>query len=115
MRLKPLNLTCLKPFVERIFRKISEVKHIRTNKPQNRICPTFVLTLPSLHRLQEDAEQDEGDTEIEGEIDFATFAKDEEGKNDGVTRFEIVCQINGKGREAFQSLDLQEIHANGAE
>ena len=76
---------------------------------------TLCATFPGLHRLQEDTEQDEGDTEIEGEIDLATFAEDEEGQNDGVTRFEIVRQVNGKGREALQGLDLQQIHAHGAE
>ena len=65
--------------------------------------------------LDEESEQDEGYAHVEGEIDFAPLAEDEEGQNDGVTRFEIVRQVNGKGREALQGLDLQQIHAHGAE
>ena len=57
--------------------------------------------LPASNRLQKDAEQNESNAEVEGEIDLATFAKDEEGKGDGVTGFEIISQVDGEGREAF--------------
>ena len=43
------------------------------------------------------------------------FAKDEEGKYNRVTRFEIIRQINGEGGEMLQGLNLQEIHTNCAE
>ena len=72
-------------------------------------------TAPGFHRLEEDAEQDEGDTEIEGEIDFAAFTKDEEGEDDGVAGFEIICQIDGEGRETLQGLNLKQIHTYGTE
>ena len=62
--------------------------------------------LPASNRLQKDAEQDESDAEVEGEIDLVAFAKDEEGKGDVVTVFEIISQVDGEGREAFQGLDL---------
>ena len=52
---------------------------------------------PGFHRLQEDAEQDEGDTEVEGEVDLAALAEDEEGENDGIAGFEVIRQIDGKG------------------
>ena len=55
------------------------------------------LFLPGLHRLEEDAEQDEGNAKIEREIDLAALAKDEEGKDDGVAGFEVVRQIDGEG------------------
>ena len=62
--------------------------------------------VPGLQRLQENAEQNERNAEVEGEIDFATFAEDEEGEDYRVARFEIIGQINGKGRKAFQGLNL---------
>ena len=73
------------------------------------------LFLPCLHRLQEDAEEDEGDAEVEGEVDLAALAEDEEGEDDGIAGFKVIRQIDGEGREAFQGLDLQEIHGYGAE
>ena len=57
---------------------------------------------PGLHRLEEDAEQDEGNAEVEGEVDFTTHAKDEEGEDDGVAGFKIIRQIDGEGREVLQ-------------
>ena len=77
--------------------------------------PCSSVTAPGFHRLEEDAEQDEGDAEVEGEIDFTTLAKDEEGENDGVAGFEIIRQIDGKGREALQGLNLKQIHTYGTE
>ena len=65
---------------------------------------------PGLHRLEEDAEQDEGNAEVEGEVDFTTLAKDEEGEDDGVAGFKIIRQIDGEGREALQGLNLKQIH-----
>ena len=38
-------------------------------------------------RLEEDAQQDEGNAEVEREVDFTTFAKDEEGQNDSIAGF----------------------------
>ena len=65
--------------------------------------------------LQQDAEQDEGYAHVEGEIDFAAFAEDEEGQTDGVAGLEVVSEIDGEGREPLQGLNLQEVHTNGAE
>ena len=65
--------------------------------------------------LKQDTKQDEGDADIEGEIDLAPFAKDKKGQDDGVTGFQIIGQIDRESREAFQCLNLQEIHAHGAE
>ena len=65
--------------------------------------------------MQQDAQQDEGDAKVEGEIDLASFAKDEEGKNDGVTGLKVVGKVDGEGRQAFQRLNLKQIHANGTE
>jgi len=62
--------------------------------------------LPASNRLQKDAEQDESDAEVEGEIDLAAFAKNEESKGDGVTGFKIISQVDGEGGEALQRLDL---------
>ena len=56
------------------------------------------LFLPGLHRLEEDAEQDEGNAKIKREIDLAALTKDEEGEDDGVAGFEVIRQIDGKGR-----------------
>ena len=70
---------------------------------------------PDFHRLKQDAEQDEGDADVEREINFAALAEDEEGEDDGVAGLEVVGEIDGEGREALQGLNLQEVHANGAE
>lgn len=66
-------------------------------------------------RLQHHAKQNEGNAEVEGEIDFATLAKDEEGKDDGIAGLQIVGQVDGEGREPFQGLNLEQIHAHRAE
>lgn len=68
-----------------------------------------------LHGLEEDTQQDEGNAEVEREVDFATFTKDEESQDDGVAGLKIVSEVDGKGRKALQSLDLQQIHADGTE
>ena len=65
--------------------------------------------------LQQDAEQDEGYAHVEGEIDFAPLAEDEEGEDDGVAGLEVVSEIDGEGRQPLQGLNLQEVHTNGAE
>lgn len=56
------------------------------------------MIAPGLRRLKKYTEQDEGDAEVEGEVYFATFAKDEEGEDDGVARFKIIRQIDSEGR-----------------
>ena len=61
----------------------------------------LALTSPGFHRLEEYAEKDEGDAEVEGEIDFAALAEDEEGEDDGIAGFQVVCQVNGEGGETF--------------
>ena len=69
-----------------------------------RIVPKFQYFLrypPSLHGLQKHADEDESNAEIEGEVYFTSFAKDEEGEDDGVAGLEVVGQVDGKGREAF--------------
>ena len=73
------------------------------------------LFLPYPLRLEKNAEENQCNADIEGEVDFTTFAKDEECQDDGITRFEVIGQVNGKGRKALQGLDLQEIHTNGTE
>lgn len=65
--------------------------------------------------MKENTEQNQADADIEGVIELTPLAKDEEGKDDGITRFEIVRQIDGKGRKALQRLDLQQIHTNRTE
>jgi hypothetical protein len=65
--------------------------------------------------LEKNTEQNQADAEIKGVIKFTSFAKDKESKDDGITRFQIIGQIDSKGREALQCLNLQQIHANGAE
>ena len=57
-----------------------------------------ILFLPDLQRLEEDTDEDEGDTKVEREIDFTTLAKDEEGKDNRIARLEIVSEIDSKGR-----------------
>ena len=79
------------------------------------MAPVRTLTAPGFHRLEKDAEKDEGDAKIEGEVDFVALAEDEEGEDDGIAGFEVVSQIDGEGREALQSLNLQEIHAYSTE
>ena len=65
--------------------------------------------------MEENTEQNQTDADIKRVIKFTPFAKDEESKDDGITRFQIIRQIDRKGREALQRLDLQQIHADGAE
>jgi hypothetical protein len=65
--------------------------------------------------LQSNAENDEADAQIEGEIHFTSFTEDEESEDNGVTGFEVIGEIDGKGREALQGLNLQKVHAYGAE
>ena len=65
--------------------------------------------------LKEDAEQDEGDADVEREIDLAPFAEDEEGEDDGVAGLEVVGQIDSEGRQTLQGLNLQEVHTDGTE
>ena len=67
------------------------------------------------HRLEEDAQQDEGNAEVEREINLPAFAEDEEGEDNRVAGLKVIRQIDSKGREAFQGLDLEQIHGNGAE
>ena len=57
-----------------------------------------ILFLPDLQRLEEDTDEDKGDTKVEREIDFTTLAKDEEGKDNRIARLEIVSEIDSKGR-----------------
>ena len=71
--------------------------------------------LPYSLRLKKNAEENQCNADVEGEVDFTTFAKDEESQDDGITRFEVIGQVDSKGRKALQGLDLQEIHANGTE
>lgn len=71
--------------------------------------------MPGLHRLQEYAKQDEGDAEVEGEINLATLAENEESKDNSVAWLKIICQIDGKSGEALQGLDLKQIYTNGTE
>ena len=59
------------------------------------------------HGLKKDAQQDEGNAEVEREVDFATFAKDEEGQDDSIAGFEVVGEVDSEGGKAFQGLDLQ--------
>ena len=84
---------------------------------QRATCNTEQVTSlpPSTTGLQEDAEQDEGDADVEREIDFTALAEDEESEDDGVAGFEVVGEIDGEGREALQGLYLQQVHAHGAE
>ena len=70
---------------------------------------------PGLHRLKKDTEQDEGDAEVEGEIDLTALAEDEEGEDNRIAGLEIIRQVHSEGREALQGLDLQQIHAHGTE
>jgi len=58
------------------------------------------------HGLEEDAQQDKGNAEVERKVDFATFAKDEEGQDNGIAGFEVIGEIDGEGGKALQSLDL---------
>ena len=88
---------------------------MKRSQPGNKCLPCSSGTAPGFHRLEEDAEQDEGDAEVEGEIDFTTLAKDEESEDDGVAGFEIIRQIDGEGRETFQGLNLKQIHTYGTE
>ena len=66
----------------------------------------FSVTTPYFHRLQEDAEQDESNAEVEGKVDLTTFAEDEEGEDDGIAWFKVIRQIDGKGGETLQGLNL---------
>ena len=77
--------------------------------------PVRALTAPGFHRLEKDAEKDEGDAKIEGEIDLAPFPEDEEGEDNRIAGLEVVSQVDGEGGEALQSLNLQEIHAYSTE
>ena len=79
------------------------------------MAPVRALTSPGFHRLEEDTEKDEGNADVEREIDFAALTEDEESEDDGIAGFEVVGQINGEGGKALQSLDLQEIHAYSTE
>ena len=65
--------------------------------------------------MQQHAEQNEADAEIEGEVDFAAFTEDEEGQADGVAGLQIVRQVDGKGRQALQGHYLEDVHGYGAE
>ena len=56
------------------------------------------LFLPNLQRLETDAEQDEGNAEVERDIYLAALAKDEEGEDDDIAGFEVIRQIDGEGR-----------------
>ena len=64
------------------------------------------MVAPGLHRLKEHAEQDEGDAEVEGEINFTPLAEDEEGEDDGVARLKVIRQVDGKSRQSLQGLNL---------
>ena len=70
------------------------------------MASSATMVAPGLHRLKEHAEQDEGDAEVEGEINFTPLAEDEEGEDDGVARFKVIRQIDGKGRQSLQGLNL---------
>ena len=65
--------------------------------------------------LQEDAEQNERDADIERVVDFATLAENDKGQDNRVTGFEIIGQVDCEGREALQGLNLQEIHTHRTE
>ena len=65
--------------------------------------------------MQQDAQKDEGDAEVEGEINLATLAENEESEDNSVAWLKIICQIDGKSGEALQGLDLKQIYANGTE
>ena len=64
--------------------------------------------------LKQHADQDKCYADIKGEVDFSPFAKNEECENDGVAWLKSVGESYGKGRKAFQSLNLKQVHANGA-
>lgn len=70
------------------------------------MASSATMVAPGLHRLKEHAEQDEGDAEVEGEINFTPLAEDEEGEDDGVARFKVIRQIDGKSRQSLQGLNL---------
>ena len=70
---------------------------------------------PHSQALQQYTEHDERNAQIEGEVDFAPLAEDDEGKYNGVAGLQIVGQVDGEGREMLQGLLLQQVHANGAE
>ena len=68
------------------------------------------MNSPYFHRLQDNTDQDEGNAQIEREIDFATLTKDEKSEDDGVTRLKVVRQIDGKCRQSLQGLNLKQVH-----
>ena len=78
------------------------------------LCKGTTLS-PGTSGLQEDAEQNEGDADIEREINLTTLAEDEEGEDDGVAGLEVVGQIDSEGRQTLQGLNLQEVHTDGTE
>ena len=53
--------------------------------------------MQGLYWLQKDAEEDECDAKIEGKVDFAALAEDEEGEDNGIAGLEIVGEIDGEG------------------
>lgn len=64
------------------------------------------LNLQRTTGLKKDTKEDEGDADVEGEIDFPTLAKDKKSQNNRVARLQVVCEIDGKGRKALQGLNL---------
>ena len=84
----------------------------------NRSKIAFISLSAFLHGaegLQQHAEDDEGDAQIEREVDLAALAEDEEGQDDGVAGLQVVGQVDGEGRQALQGLNLHQVHAHGAE
>ena len=65
--------------------------------------------------LQQDAQQDEGDAKVEGEIDLTPLTENEEGEDDRIAGFEVVSQIDGEGRKALECLNLKQIHRHSTE
>lgn len=65
--------------------------------------------------LQADAQNDEGNTDVEGEVEQTGFAEKQESHEDGVARLEVVGEVDGEGRQTFEHLYLQYVEASRAE
>ena len=77
----------------------------------------FVLNSPSLPSpcLQQNTKNYESNANIEWEVQFPCLAEEKEGKQNGVAWLKVVGEVHGKRWELLQGLDLQQIHADGAE
>lgn len=62
---------------------------------------------------QHNGDDNEGDAEIEGEVEFGSLVKEEHSGEDGIDGLEVVGEVDGERRDVAQGLELQEEGRDG--